>query len=128
MRVVSERDVDDNLVGKKNGGVQFLTYSLLAQKPGKKADRSRLEQLIAWCESVGNGDFPDGDIKRKPRGEFDGCIVFDEAHKAKNLVPSAGQKPTATGLAVLELQKRLPKARRLPARPPARPLRRKDIT
>ena len=50
LRVVSEKDVDDNLVGKKNGGVQFLTYSLLAQKPGKKADRSRLEQLIACAD------------------------------------------------------------------------------
>jgi hypothetical protein len=29
---------------------------------------------------------------------FDGVIVFDEAHKAKNLVPCGSAKPTKTGL------------------------------
>ena len=44
--------------------------------------------------------------------DFDGCILFDEAHKAKNLHPEVkGQKPTSTGLVVLELQRRLPHAR-----------------
>ena len=38
-------------------------------------------------------------------------IVFDECHKAKNLVPSGAGKPSKTGLTVLKLQKKLPKAR-----------------
>ena len=38
-------------------------------------------------------------------------IVFDECHKAKNLVPTGASKPSKTGLTVLQLQKRLPKAR-----------------
>ncbi|EEC12895.1 conserved hypothetical protein [Ixodes scapularis] len=38
-------------------------------------------------------------------------IVFDECHKAKNLCPVGSSKPTKTGLTVLELQNKLPKAR-----------------
>ena len=38
-------------------------------------------------------------------------IVFDECHRAKNLCPVGSSKPTKTGLTVLELQNRLPKAR-----------------
>ena len=38
-------------------------------------------------------------------------IVFDECHKAKNLVPSGASKPSKTGMTVLQLQKKLPKAR-----------------
>lgn len=43
--------------------------------------------------------------------DFDGCIVFDECHKAKNLCPTGSSKPTKTGLTALELQNKLPKAR-----------------
>lgn len=38
-------------------------------------------------------------------------IVLDECHKAKNLFPSGATKPSKTGLTVLQLQKKLPKAR-----------------
>lgn len=38
-------------------------------------------------------------------------MVFDECHKAKNLYPSGATKPSKTGLTVLELQRKLPKAR-----------------
>lgn len=38
-------------------------------------------------------------------------IVFDECHKAKNLCPVGSSKPTKTGLTVLDLQNKLPKAR-----------------
>ena len=56
-----------------------------------------MTQLLHWCG-------PD----------FDGAIVFDECHRAKNLWTgsSSGQgKATKTGTTVMELQKRLPKAR-----------------
>lgn len=38
-------------------------------------------------------------------------IVFDECHRAKNLVPTTGSKPTKTGKVVMELQQALPNAR-----------------
>ena len=37
--------------------------------------------------------------------------MFDECHRAKNLFPAGSSKPTKTGMTVLELQNRLPKAR-----------------
>lgn len=66
-------------------GVLFLTYSSLIAASEK--GRSRLQQIVAWCG-------PD----------YDGLLVYDECHKAKNLVPEAGGQPTRTGEAVLELQ------------------------
>ncbi|XP_063396548.1 protein strawberry notch homolog 1-like [Mytilus trossulus] len=84
---------------KENGsvkkGVIFATYSSLigeSQSGGKY--NTRLKQLLKWCGK-----------------DFDGCIVFDECHKAKNLCPTGSSKPTKTGQTVLELQNRLPKAR-----------------
>ncbi|XP_075770874.1 protein strawberry notch homolog 1-like isoform X2 [Pelodiscus sinensis] len=81
--------------GSVKRGVIFATYSSLigeSQSGGKY--KTRLKQLLHWC-----GD------------DFDGVIVFDECHKAKNLCPVGSSKPTKTGLAVLELQNKLPKAR-----------------
>lgn len=83
--------LDSRSVGIREG-VVFLTYSSLIASSEK--GRSRLQQLVQWC---GSG--------------YDGLVVFDECHKAKNLVPEAGSQPTRTGEAVLELQARLPEAR-----------------
>ena len=80
-------------------GVIFSTYSSLIgesqHKATKKKYNSRLKQLIQWLGGK----------------QFDGLIIFDECHKAKNLVPVGSAKPTKTGLAVLELQEKLPNAR-----------------
>lgn len=75
-------------------GVMFLTYNALTSSADN--GRSRIKQLIEWCG-------PD----------FDGLIVFDEAHKAKNLVAegSGSGKATQVGLRVKELQSSLPGAR-----------------
>nr|CAH0110931.1 unnamed protein product [Daphnia galeata] len=81
--------------GSIKKGVIFSTYSSLigeSQSGGKY--RTRLKQLLQWCGE-----------------DFDGVIVFDECHRAKNLVPTGSTKPTKTGLTVLELQNKLPKAR-----------------
>ncbi|XP_065201185.1 protein strawberry notch isoform X3 [Planococcus citri] len=82
--------------GNVKKGVIFSTYSALigesSQTGGKY--KTRLKQLLQWC-----GD------------DFDGPIIFDECHRAKNLCPVGSTKPTKTGLTVLELQKQLPKAR-----------------
>lgn len=83
--------LDSKSVGIKEG-VVFLTYSSLIASSEK--GRSRLQQLVQWYGS-----------------EYDGLIVFDECHKAKNLVPEAGGQPTRTGEAVLEIQAKLPEAR-----------------
>ncbi|CAI8027595.1 Protein strawberry notch homolog 1, partial [Geodia barretti] len=84
--------------GKRNGrvrkGVIFSTYSsLIGESSSGGKYRTRLNQLLHWL------------------GQFEGVIVFDECHKAKNLVPTGASKPSKTGLTVLQLQKRLPKAR-----------------
>ncbi|XP_062554438.1 protein strawberry notch isoform X2 [Armigeres subalbatus] len=77
-------------------GVIFGTYSALIGESQSTTGKykTRLKQLLQWC-----GD------------DFDGVIVFDECHKAKNLCPVGSSKPTKTGLTALELQNKLPKAR-----------------
>lgn len=90
-------------------GIVFSTYTSLAKdhegldpagkvrrkKPDKK---NRIEQLAEWLGK-----------------DFDGVIAFDEAHMAGNAVAvktNRGMKdPSNTGIAVVDLQKMLPKAR-----------------
>ncbi|KAG8043403.1 hypothetical protein GUJ93_ZPchr0458g22439 [Zizania palustris] len=83
--------LDSKAIGIKNG-VIFVTYSSLIAS--SERGRSRLQQLVQWCGQ-----------------EFDGLLVFDECHKAKNLIPDAGSLPTRTGKTVLEIQEKLPEAR-----------------
>ncbi|KAI8502854.1 Protein strawberry notch 2 [Branchiostoma belcheri] len=76
---------------KENGGVKkgvtFATYSsLIGESQGSGKYRTRMQQILHWCGE-----------------DFDGV--------AKNLCPVGSSKPTKTGLTVLELQNRLPKAR-----------------
>ncbi|XP_023310793.1 protein strawberry notch isoform X2 [Anoplophora glabripennis] len=77
-------------------GVIFSTYSALIGESNSAGGKykSRLKQLLQWCGQ-----------------DFDGLIVFDECHRAKNLCPVGSSKPTKTGLTVLEIQNKLPKAR-----------------
>jgi len=68
---------------------------LLGKKGGKTSKpQTRLDQLLEWA-SPG----------------FEGGLLFDESHKAKNLFGGNGGKPTKTGQAVLKLQTALPRAR-----------------
>ncbi|XP_023944844.2 protein strawberry notch isoform X2 [Bicyclus anynana] len=81
--------------GHVKKGVVFSTYSaLIGETQASTKYRSRLKQLLQWCGE-----------------DFDGVIVFDECHKAKNLCPVGSGKATKTGLTALELQNKLPKAR-----------------
>ncbi|XP_065892542.1 protein strawberry notch homolog 1-like isoform X2 [Dysidea avara] len=85
--------------GKRNGrvkkGIIFATYSsLIGESSSGGKYRTRFNQLMHWLGP-----------------QFEGVVVFDECHKAKNLYPSGATKPSKTGLTVLELQKKLPKAR-----------------
>ncbi|KAK2077490.1 hypothetical protein QBZ16_004335 [Prototheca wickerhamii] len=112
LRVDARRDLDDvggadiplhalnklpygKLDSKRIGiqeGVVFLTYASLISASDRGT--SRYKQLVQWC---GAG--------------FEGLIVLDESHKAKNLVPEAGQRPTVVGQRVQDLQRALPAAR-----------------
>ncbi|XP_062605521.1 uncharacterized protein LOC134267315 [Saccostrea cucullata] len=80
-------------------GVVFSTYATLVSSVQRGvfngAKQSRLQQLVNWC----GGE------------EFDGCLVFDECHKAKNFVPGKEQASTKVALAVTTIQRLLPKAR-----------------
>ncbi len=94
-------------IPKDKNGIVFLGYSLLkmedrksteqAKKEGKQPN-SRLKQLVDWFGK-----------------DYDGVIVFDEAHNMGNALPVRGKrgmtKPSQTALAGVELQKQLPNAR-----------------
>ncbi|XP_004717047.1 protein strawberry notch homolog 2 [Echinops telfairi] len=70
-------------------GVLFATYSaLIGESQAGGQHRTRLRQILEWCGAA-----------------FDGVIVFDECHKAKNA------SSTKMGKAVLDLQSKLPLAR-----------------
>lgn len=70
-----------------------MTYSTLVS--GARGCGSRMEQLVQWC----GGE------------SFDGCLLFDEAHKAKNFAPGKEGASTKVAAMVQELQRRLPMAR-----------------
>ena len=81
-------------------GVVFSTYATLVstvQKGGafSTGRQSRLQQLVDWCGGK----------------DFDGCLIFDECHKAKNFVPGKEQASTKVAIAVTSIQRMLPKAR-----------------
>lgn len=91
-------------------GVVFSTYSTLvsavaqhskvarygasSSQAAKRQKTRRLDQLIEWC----GGE------------SFDGCVIFDECHRAKNYKADS-DCGTKVGAAVVELQKALPAAR-----------------
>ena len=79
-------------------GILFTTYATLRQ-PARGGRASRLDQIVAWLG-------PD----------FDGVIVFDEAHAMANAAGGAKgsrgpKKASQQGMAGLALQNRLPNAR-----------------
>lgn len=87
----------DGTVPASSDGVLFATYSTIGKGAGE-GKKSRIEQIVEW---VG----PD----------FDGTIVFDEAHLAGNAVsvkgPRGQTKPSQAALSVIDLQTLLPNAR-----------------
>ena len=93
--------------GSLGKGVLFVTYPLLVSGKGK-----RMEEIIHWLSGGAGGSSNKMSNKNtsKVNAEraFDGLIVFDECHRAKNM--DAG---TQTAKLVMELQTRLPHARLL---------------
>ncbi|GIL79152.1 hypothetical protein Vretifemale_8504, partial [Volvox reticuliferus] len=91
-------------------GVLFMTYStLISQVKG----RSRLQQVIDWLVfgAGTNGGPAAGDGAASALSSWDGLIVLDECHKAKNFVPGKEAASTKVASAVIALQERLPRAR-----------------
>ncbi len=87
--------INSSINNNVNKGVIYSTYSaLIGESQAAPKYKTRLKQLLHWCGE-----------------DFDGVIVFDECHRAKNLCPTGAGKPTKTGQTVLELQQKLPKAR-----------------
>lgn len=91
------------LTAKK--GILFTTYSTLrggqkqqATDTGQKKGKTRADQIVDWLGE-----------------DFDGVIVFDEAHSMGNAVEMKGKrgkkKPSQQAIAGIDLQKRMPKAR-----------------
>ncbi|KAG8316949.1 hypothetical protein J6590_037294 [Homalodisca vitripennis] len=99
--------------GNVKKGVIFSTYSALigesSQSGGKY--KTRLKQLLQWCGDDFDGLSLPGVALVIVTNFGSHQIVFDECHRAKNLCPVGSSKPTKTGLTVLELQNKLPKAR-----------------
>lgn len=77
-------------------GVIFTTYSGLVSKSQSVRGNlgSRLGQLVTWAGA-----------------NFDGVIVFDECHKAKNISMGKQKKQSKAAELALEIQKKLPNAR-----------------
>ena len=86
-------------------GVLFATYATL-RSPARQGRRSRLEQIVDWLA---------GGLDEDRRHDFDGAIVFDEAHAMANAAGSTGSRgktaPSQQGRAGLRLQHALPDAR-----------------
>ena len=98
IQVVGLNKVDYDAKSLPREGVVFTTYaSLIASRKAsaKRKAASRFNQLMTWCGGAA----------------YQGCLLFDESHKAKNLFGSGTQKATKTGQAVLNLQSSLPDAR-----------------
>ncbi|HUO22633.1 MAG TPA: strawberry notch family protein [Caulobacteraceae bacterium] len=79
-------------------GVLYTTYATLRQ-PARGDRPSRLDQIVGWLGA-----------------DFDGVIVFDEAHAMANAAGGGKgargtKKPSQQGMAGLALQNRLPNAR-----------------
>lgn len=81
-----------------NEGILFIPYSSLIGGKTKKRETTTLETIENWFGK-----------------DFDGVIVFDEAHNMGNLIPMKGargsKKPSQKAIAGNKLQTELPNAR-----------------
>eukprot|EP00891_Asterochloris_glomerata_P001845 jgi/Astpho2/1845/e_gw1.00038.339.1_t len=90
--VINNLQTLDKVTTTPQEGVMFMTYSTLTIARQNK--QSRRDQVVQWC-----GGF-----------KFDGCLIFDECHKAKNS-GTGKQEGTKVAHEVQEIQKAMPRAR-----------------
>lgn len=102
-KVFSHNAIKSGVSFEPSDGVLFTTYETMRGIASPKAvaegnARSRVDQVVEWLGE-----------------DFDGAIVFDEAHLMGNAVDTKGgrgvKKASNRALAGLELQRRLPQAR-----------------
>jgi hypothetical protein len=116
-----------------NHGVLFVTYGMLISKGSRKTEgATRLRQILLWCGADTGKANPyvgilalyqalyDGRhselcvracVRDSSTSAFDGVIVLDEGHMAKNLQPDKANQGSKTGQMVQQLQDLLPMAR-----------------
>eukprot|EP00775_Hariotina_reticulata_P007699 gene7699-7898_t len=99
-------------------GVLFLTYSTLIS--AGRAGKSRLEQVLEWLVGTPSATTSVGSASASAAAatsfsdalmHWEGVLVFDECHKAKNFTPGREAQSTKVATAVIELQSLLPNAR-----------------
>ena len=101
VKKITDFKVDNNLTSRTKGmqeGVMFSTYNALAQS-AKGGKQSRFDQIVEWL--CGGGS----------HAEYEGCIIFDESHKAKQVGKANGKGASKMSAAVIKLQAMLPMAR-----------------
>src|SRR3990167_526498 len=91
---------------RQESGVLFVTYSMLIGKGNRRSTKTRYQQVLDWL------------VAKKPRDQFSGVIIFDEAHFAKtmNFAKSKDSEKLSTSSSITaklvnQLQKDLPLAR-----------------
>jgi len=98
----------DKAIETPQEGVLFLTYSTLTSTVKGK---TRLAQLVEWLNG-GSSSGGSGSDRSGDRSTFDGALIFDECHKAKNSsTKQDGTGGTKVAAAVINLQRALPAAR-----------------
>jgi len=94
----------------------FVTYGTLISKGSRKDEGcTRLRQILRWCGADTNSRNPyvsfvcmfsclTGSTCHVMRSDFEGVLVLDEGHMAKNLQPDKMNKGSKTGQLVQLLQ------------------------
>ena len=102
---INDFDHSESIFKTFKKGVLFVTYSSLVAKSYING-KTRLDQIVKWCGGK----------------QFEGCLLFDEAHKAKSCpiryyslenkaLKSVDKGGSKTGKAVIAIQDRLRNAR-----------------
>lgn len=97
---------------ERNDGVAFVSYPALSKD---HVDLLTQEDVDRFWKTIDSNESRLGRLAKWLGRDFDGVIAFDEAHKAGNAIATRGargvQQPSRAGVAVVDLQKVLPKAR-----------------
>lgn len=100
---------------KAEQGIMFAGYALLRGQTSAARDAIKANGRVKISDKRGLSYVRTQQIANWLGADFDGVIVFDEAHEMGNAVPVKGtrgtKKPSDQALAALELQRALPRAK-----------------